>query len=154
MDLAQVELLKKQLAGTTIEVFIAEHSVLPSQELAPAISKAINECDLFVVLWSDNAQNSEWVSQEIGRADALGKNILPLVLTKGLKLPGFISRLKYISVYKDQDQSLSQAREIILNAYHSKANEIERAEQARKQKDKDALVVMGIGAFLLWASSK
>ena len=151
-DLVQVDLLKRQLADTLIEVFIAEHSVTPSQKLAPAISNAITECDIFIVIWSDNAKGSEWVPQEIGKADALGKIILPLILTEGMKLPGFISGLKYISVHKDQNQSLSQAREIILKAYHAKKAELERATQAKK--DKDALVVMGIGAFLLWTISK
>ena len=88
-DLKQVELLKNQLKGTSIEIFVAEHSISPSQELAPTISRSISDCDLFVVLWSKNAQDSEWVSQEIGKAHALNKTILPLVLNKGLKLPGY-----------------------------------------------------------------
>jgi len=152
-DLTQVELLKNQLVGTTIEVFIAEHSIQASQELAPTISKAIMECDLFVVLWSNNAKNSDWVSQEIGRADTLKKTILPLVLDDGLNLPGFISRLKYIPVYKDENTSLSQARKIIVNAYESK-KEQQKVAHEKKKKDSDTLVLMGIGAFLLWANSK
>ena len=152
-DLTQVELLKNQLVGTNIEVFIAEHSILASQELAPTISKAIMECDLFVVLWSNNAKNSDWVSQEIGRADTLNKTILPLVLDDDLNLPGFISRLKYIPVYKDENSSLSQARKIIVKAYESK-KEQQKVAQVKKKKDSDTLVLMGIGAFLLWANSK
>jgi hypothetical protein len=105
------------------------------------------------VLWSNNAKNSDWVSQEIGRADTLNKTILPLVLDNDLNLPGFISRLKYIPVYKDENSSLSQARKIIVKAYESK-KEQQKVAQEKKKKDSDTLVLMGIGAFLLWANSK
>ena len=153
LDIKHVELLKQQLAGTTIEVFIAEHSVKPSEDLAEKISSAIEACDLFVVLWSNNAEASGWVSQEVGRAGALKKIILPLVLTEGLSLPGFISNLKYIPVYKNPVASISQAREVILNSYNNKFNVLAQIE-AKKQKDKESLTLMGIGAFLLWAMSK
>lgn len=152
-DLKQVEMLRNQLKGTSIEIFIAEHSILPSQELAPTISKSISDCDLFVVLWSKNAEDSEWVSQEIGKAHALNKTILPLVLSKDLKLPGFISNLKYLSIYEKQQESLVTAQKVIINAYNSRKNQLAKAEAA-KQKDKDTLVVMGAGALLLWALSK
>lgn len=150
-DIDQVELLRQQLNGTPIDVFVAEHSVKPSEDLGEKISQAIEECDLFVVLWSKNAQDSGWVSQEIGRAGALKKTILPLVLTEGLALPGFISNIKYIPVYEDPDNATLQAREIIVNSYNKKVHAL--AEE-KKKKDNDGLALLGIGAFLLWAFSK
>ena len=151
-DLAQVELLRQQLQATPIEIFVAEHSVAPSQELAPTIANAIGTCDLFVLLWSSNAKESEWVSQEIGRASALGKPILPLVLSEGIALPGFIQGLKYLPIHSDPDGSLAAARTLILNEYHRKQQFL--ASQAKEKQDKDALALMGIGAFLLWVFSK
>jgi hypothetical protein len=151
-DLPQVELLRQQLKATPIEIFIAEHSVAPSQELAPTISNAIGACDLFVLLWSTNAKESEWVSQEIGRASALGKPILPLVLSEGIALPGFIQGLKYLPIHKDPSGSLSAARLLIHAEYQKKEQLL--ASQAKEKKDKEALALMGIGAFLLWAFSK
>lgn len=153
-DLPQVELLRQQLKDTPIEVFIAEHSVLPSEALAPKIAAAINGCDLFVLLWSPNSKTSDWVPQEIGRATALGKSILPLILSEGMHLPGFLQGLKYLSIYKDADLSLKKARELILEAYESKQDKEHKARQQKEQKDKDALALMGIGAFLLWAFNK
>lgn len=152
-DLPQVELLKQQLNETSIEVFVAEHSVQPSENLGQVISNAISDCDLFVVLWSNNAQGSDWVSQEIGRASALNKTILPLILHEDISLPGFISNLKYLPVYKAPEKSLSEARDIIVEKYNKKLFALKQVE-AQKQKDKEALFVMGVGAFLLWASSK
>lgn len=144
-DLDQVNLLRQQLVSTPVSIFVAEHSVLPSQELPKEISKAIQDCDLFVVLWSENARDSEWVSQEIGRASALQKTILPLVLTEGLNLPGFISSLKYIPVFREPNLALSQAREIAMSEYNKKLT------QQKEQEQKNTLVLMGVGALFLWA---
>lgn len=151
-DLTQVELLRQQLQGTPIEVFIAEHSVRPSEELAPRIATAISECDLFVLLWSESAKASEWVSQEIGRASALGKKILPLVLSESVSLPGFIQSLKYLAVHKDPAGSLQVARTMIFEEYHKKS--AQEAQAAKEKSEKDALALMGIGALLLWAFGK
>jgi hypothetical protein len=140
-DLEQVNLLRLQLANTPVTMFVAEHSVLPSHELPKEISNAIRD----VVLWSENARDSDWVSQEIGRASALQKLILPLILTEGLKLPGFISNLKYIPVYREPDLALAQAREVALLEYNKKAALLKEEEQ------KSTLFLMGIGALFLWA---
>ncbi len=147
-DLEHVDLLKQQLANTPISIFVAEHSVRPGNELSDVISEAIHQCDLFVLLWSNNAKDSEWVSQEIGRAHALQKKILPLMLTEGLSLPGFISGLKWLPVYSDSRLALEHAHQIVASEYQDKVN---LANLKKEQDQKDALVLMGIGAFLLWA---
>lgn len=90
------------------------------------------------------------MSQEIGRASALQKTILPLVLTEGLNLPGFISNLKYIAIFRDPDSALSQAREIAISEYNKKVF----IEQQKEQEQKNTLVLMGVGALFLWAISQ
>ena len=152
-DLSQVELLRQQLADSPIEVFVAEHSVKPSEDLGEKITHAIKDCDLFVVLWSSNAEDSKWVSQEIGHANARKKTILPLVLHEGITPPGFISNLKFLPIYQNPELAFKQAREIIINSYNKKAKALAEQE-AKKQKDKEVLFLIGAGAFLLWAFSK
>lgn len=149
-DLEHVDLLKQQLANTPVSIFIAEHSVKPGNELTSVISKAIQECDLFVLLWSSNAKASDWVSQEIGRADALSKKILPLMLTEGLSLPGFINGLKWLPVFSDPKLALEQARDTIASEYKNKMGVVLQKEQEQR----NALALMGIGALLLWAFSQ
>jgi len=151
-DLPQVELLRQQLKGTSIDVFVAEHSVRPSEELAPKIGAAIANCDLFVLLWSENAKASEWVPQEIGRATALGKQILPLVLSDTVALPGFIQSLKYLPVHNDPAGSFQAARTMILEEYEKKSAAI--AAAVKQKSEKDALTLVGIGVFLAWAFGK
>lgn len=152
-DLQQVKALEKQLSNTPINVFVAEHSILPSEELTSEISGAIKACDLFIVLWSKNAKDSDWVSQEIGKATALNKKILPLVLDQDLSLPGFVSGLKYLSVAKDPENSLCEATRIALIEYNKKLSGIENLK-AKKQKEKETLLKMGLGALFLWAISQ
>lgn len=147
-DLKNVAELQQSLIGTGVEVFVAEHSILPGQHLSEEISSAIAACDLFVLLWSSNAKTSEWVPQEIGKAHALNKQILPLVLTEGLDLPGFISDLKYIPMHSNSVSALEQARDIVLDGFRVKAAAME------KQKQNEALALLGLGAFLLWALSQ
>lgn len=147
-DLENVATLRQALVGTGVEVFVAEHSVEPSQSLSHTIARAIEACDLFVLIWSKNAKASDWVSQEIGKAHSLKKRILPLVLTDGLTLPGFIGDLKYLPVYKDPEASLNWAREFILRQFEAKQAVLAAAQQ---QKQNETLAVLGLGALLLWA---
>lgn len=149
-DIEHVDLLKQQLADTPVSIFIAEHSVKPGNELTSVISKAIQECDLFVLLWSSNAKDSDWVSQEIGRADALSKKILPLMLTDGLSLPGFINGLKWLPVFSAPKLALEEARDIIASEYKNKMG----VALQKEQEQKNALALMGFGALLLWAFSQ
>ncbi|MBN4081168.1 toll/interleukin-1 receptor domain-containing protein [Caldithrix abyssi] len=144
-DLKNVDMLRKQISDTQINVFIAEYSVEVSEELPSKIKSEIKKCDLFVLLWSENAKNSDWVSLEIGQAIALNKRILPLVLTRGLRLPAFINNLKYEPIYTNPKESMFKVREIILKQY-----EVKKGKFA-KQKKKDNLVLLGLGAFIFWA---
>ena len=151
-DLKNVSELQQSLAGTDVSVFIAEHSVKASDHLSERISAAISSCDLFVLLWSDNAKASEWVSQEIGKAHSLNKKILPLVLTEGLTLPGFIGGLKYLPVYQDPAGTIQKAQEIVLNGYREKMAAIQKATE--KQKQGEAITLIGLGMLFFWAISQ
>jgi len=68
-DLAQVNHIKTALRGLPdVKLFIAQYSLKRGQSLSIDVLKAINECDLFLLLWSKEAKNSEWVQMEIGAA--------------------------------------------------------------------------------------
>ena len=111
-DLDHVEALRAQLANTPLKLFVAEHSVIPGEDLSSKIKSSISTCDLFVLVWSKNAKESGWVSQEIGQASAFNKQILPLVLDEEHAPEGFVSNLKYIQAYKSISEALSEAKNI------------------------------------------
>lgn len=149
LDLAHVELLSAQLANTPLKLFIAEHSVSPGDLLSLKIKNAITSCDLFVVIWSKNAKESGWVSQEIGQAIAHQKSILPLVLDEEHPPTGFVSDLKYIPVYENIPLALEKAKGIAMNSYQNKAL---LAQQLQQKKESDNMVGLGVAALLLWAT--
>lgn len=144
-DLRNVTELQQSLVGTGVEVFVAEHSVLPSEHLSAKISSAIASCDLFVLLWSENAKASEWVSQEIGKAHSLNKQILPLVLTAGLDLPGFIRDLKYLPVFQNQQAAMVQAQDFIIKQFQAKQVAVRQQEE---EKTRNLLVLGGLALWL------
>ena len=116
--------------------------------MSAKISEAIAGCDLFVLLWSANAKASDWVPQEIGKAHSLGKTILPLVLDEGLSLPGFISDLKYLPVFRDSQTAMAKAQELVLKEFQAKQAAVRQQEQ---EKTKNLLV---LGGLVLWLFSQ
>ena len=126
-DLPVVEHVRSLLQHTSVEVFVAEYSVTPGQTLPAEIIAAIKSCNLFILLWSNNSKESEWVPQEIGIATSEKKPILPVVLHADISLPGFIKALKYLPAYKNPEGALSWLRENVF-------------EHAQKKEQTDGLV--------------
>ncbi len=60
------EMLKRAqgLRATGLETFIDVMDLRPGEVWNPKIFGAIDECDLFVVMWSQHAQRSKWVRKE------------------------------------------------------------------------------------------
>ena len=138
-DLAIVKELQRYLQDPSVEVFVAEYSVLPGDKLNDKIKKAIRACDHFVLLWSKNSKASEWVSQEIAIAHENDKDILPIVLDEGLHLPGFINDLKYLPAYTGLTASMQWAQKHLISS-------------ARKSENEKGLIILGLiaGAIVLF----
>lgn len=140
-DFPLVDYVRNLLQHSSVEVFVAEYSVAPGQSLPAEIITAIKDCNLLILLWSKNSKESEWVPQEIGIATSEKKPILPVVLHQNISLPGFISNLKYLPLYKNPDSALSWLRANVF-------------EQAQKKEQTDGLVWLGLGAAVIWLFSQ
>ncbi|HEC97193.1 MAG TPA: toll/interleukin-1 receptor domain-containing protein [Nitrospirae bacterium] len=140
-DINTVNRIKSMLQHSSIEVFVAEYSVNPGEPLPEKIIQAIKNCNLFILLWSSNSKESDWVPQEIGIAKSSDKAMLPVVLEPHLALPGFISNLKYLNAYQEPERSIEWLQ----------INVFKKAEEKTK---KDGLVWLGLGAAVLWLSSR
>jgi len=136
-DFPIVDHVQSLLASPEVDVFVADYSVSPSEPLGETILQALRSCDLFILLWSRNSKASEWVSQEIGVAIDQNKTILPIVLEDGLKLPGFISNLKYLPAYRKPEESYLWLKQNILS-------------HAQKQQQTKTLVIFGLAVAFLW----
>lgn len=113
-DFKTVKKFQSILEGTPdLKVFVAEDSVKVGERLTKKIQNAIENSHLFLLLWSKNSKESEWVSQEIGIAKQANKDILPILLDKNLKSPGFIGDLKYISGHKNLEETIKNVQKEI-----------------------------------------
>lgn len=135
-DFPQVQALRAWLQVPDVECFVSEYSATPGAPLAATIEAAIRDCDLFVLLWSKSAAQSEWVPQEIGIARASNRTILPFVLEDGLELPGFIKQLRYVPAYRNPQDALRWLREQVLT-------------QSMRHSQQQTLGIIALGALLL-----
>lgn len=140
-DINLAQELRVGMAAAGGEVFLAEYSLAPGQSLPAGIIRAIEACDLFLLLWSTNAKDSDWVPQEIGIAKAHGKSIMPVVLHEGIELGGFIKDLKYLQWYRDPKASVAWLREFVAKAKTRKDN-------------KEVATLLGVSAVILFAFAK
>ena len=133
-DMQRVEEVRTALQDMLVEVFVAEHSVEPGQHLLKQIAKAIKACQVFLLVWSENSQESQWVSNEVTLAISEGKFIIPIVLDPEATLPSVLADRKYLPAYRDPQQALKWLRTTIL-------------KRARERRDLDLAVTFGVVAL-------
>jgi hypothetical protein len=139
-DLTRATQVKQLLQGAGAQAFLAEYDISAGEELTKKIVTAIKACDLFVLLWSHHARNSEWVPQEIGVAKGHNKIIMPIVLHEGVEVPGFLRGIKYLPLYSDPRKVLTWLKRHV----STKVTERSQAE---------GLTVLGITGVMLWLFS-
>ena len=137
-DIPDVNALRTFLQFPDVDCFVSQYAIIPGVPITPTTKTAILECDLFVLLWSTNAMQSEWVSQEIGIAHGSNKLILPFVLEHGLALPGFIKDLRYVAAFQNPQQAMYSLRETVIRNSQMKQNQ-------------QALATLAFGGLLILA---
>ena len=135
-DLGTVTHIKNMLENPHIETFLAEDSVEPGESLVGKIYAAIKRTDLFLLLWSSNSQDSEWVKREIELARSENKTIVPIKLDDDSELPGMLSDTKYLPYHKEPEKVLDWIHSTVFSDAKSKAWE--------------PVIWLVIGAALLW----
>lgn len=140
-DLTRTKQVKQLLQAAGAQVFVAHYSVMPGVDLAKSIVAAIRDCDLFVLLWSHHARNSEWVPQEIGIAKGSDKSVIPVVLHASAVVPGFLRGLKYLPLFEDPKRNLAWLQKHV-------------ASQAVAKSKSEGVARFGIIGALLWLISQ
>ncbi len=135
-DIKIVNHVENILKSPDIELFVAEYSVEPGQDLDQTIIKNIQNCDMFLLLWSGNTMQSKYVEKELWMARGIKKKIVPLVLKRNLRLPDYIKNLKYISVYKNPAEHLKNLRNFVIS------------QAGKKSKNELGSVVLTLSALL------
>ena len=135
-DFEIVKHIKGMLSHPLIETFVAEHSVIPGESLAKTIYASIKRCVLFILIWSMNSEESEWVAREIELARSEDKVIVPIKLDENSKLPGILSDIKYLSFYQNPEKVINWIQSNVFGSAQAKSWE--------------PVIWLLIGAALFW----
>ena len=92
-----VSKIEELLYDYGIQVYIAERDIQLGKHLSEKVILNIESCDYFMLLYTDNVKNSQYVNQEIGywiKKKGFSQ-LIPLV-QKGLKPEAFLEGIEYI----------------------------------------------------------
>lgn len=71
--------LHDELSGRGFDVFLDTHDIRPGADFQEMLWHRLVDCDVMIVLDTQNYLDSKWTPQEVGRAQALGVQILRVV---------------------------------------------------------------------------
>jgi hypothetical protein len=92
-------LKEKGILSPHDEVVDSSAAMVPGSSLRRMLREAIESASKFVVVWSDEADTSDWVNYETGMAEALGKPILVVVPKgKASRVPGNLKDTQVIEI--------------------------------------------------------
>ena len=73
--------VRNAIAESGTNIWMAPNSIAPGEDYTDALSRALKNCDLVLLLLSPDSNASRYVHREIERAVSYGKRVVPLMLT-------------------------------------------------------------------------
>lgn len=95
-DLPLINQLANHLQVSGIECYVALWFREPGRDIGEKIRSAIQASDAVFGIWTKGGSQAQWVNQELGFAEALGKPIV-LLVEQGVRVKGFAQNREYIS---------------------------------------------------------
>lgn len=106
-DKAIMKYVKGRLESFNIDFWVDQDGIRAGQSFPSRISEAIKKCDTVIVLWSTNADQSEWVRKELDAAQAQHKRIIPCPLDD-TEIPALLTPLLFADFREDLDEGIEQ----------------------------------------------
>jgi TIR domain len=103
--------LRRALASTGIDAFVAHDQIEPTREWEDRLELALKTCDALVAILTPDFVKSKWCDQEVGYCIARGVLIIPLGL--GENPHGFIGKYQRMSAREDED-----AHDVAMRLFH------------------------------------
>lgn len=100
-----VSLVKYSIEVLDLDAYVEMYEEYYGEDAIELIQEAIEGCEYFFAILTEESVKSPWVNQEIGYACALEKNIVP-VRVGNVKVPGMIYGLKAIKSKPDDVEDL------------------------------------------------
>lgn len=108
VDKPFVKKLEAELSkDKSLKFWIDENEILAGDDIQKSISKTLSKSDYLLLVISEKSTKSSWVNFEVSQfmGFAEGKNIIPIVISKGQKfsepIDNLIRRLKYLDFSND-----------------------------------------------------
>jgi len=95
-DLPIIQQVSNQIQGAGVEAYVATWFREPGRDIGDKVRSAIRASDAVFGIWTKGGSEAQWVNQELGFAEGLGKTIVLLVET-GVRVKGFAQNREYIS---------------------------------------------------------
>lgn len=136
-DEAFARALHDDLSANGVSVFTAAVSLQPGQVWTDAIFENLRTSSWVIFLASRQACESPYVQQEIGRAMAASKNLVPVVWNMAPdELPGWVNRIQALDI---RDLTVGEIR----------ARVFQIADRIKADKRKGTLILAGLVGVLL-----
>ena len=114
--------IKEEFKDKDVDLYIAEDNPDPGIVLREKIKKAIERCDIFLLLVTKEGSRSRWVNSEIGIALEAKKRIIPMV-QEGAEVPSTILDLERINFEtEDTDGAIKSLHKFLLEFRNKKDN--------------------------------
>ncbi len=121
-----------------IQYWIASRDIVPGSSWPSSILKAIQKCDILLLIYSKNSSISPYVQNEVSSAFGLAKKIIPFMIDATPLNDEFefcISRIQQLRAYPNYKIQLKSLKEIILKHFHSHSqNELHIADKPMLRK--------------------
>lgn len=96
--------LADRLKAQDLSVWIDKREIEPADRIPEQVQKALVECDILILMWSQASSRSDWVKDEWNAALAYRKRTIPCVLDD-MTLPGRLEDVLYID-FRDREQGM------------------------------------------------
>lgn len=123
--------LHDELSGRGFDVFLDTHDIRPGADFQEMLWHRLVDCDVMIVLDTKSYLDSKWTPQEIGRAQALGVQILRVVWP-GHKGTAHLSLSDTIVLAKD-DLRRKQLSEAVVSEVARRAEALRSRSIATRQ---------------------
>jgi len=117
-DVGLVNQLKSTLEDMGLETWIDREKIRPGDHWQDAITKALNESEIFLLVCSKDSLQSEWVRAELIAAQNKNKTILPII-ADDTPLPFGLSNLQALRISGDPEKDKDMLQRQLLRVVPS-----------------------------------
>ena len=90
-----------------VRIFIAHEVRSPGMSIRQKVNLAIEQAQVFLLLWTHRSRTSEWVAYEIETALRMKKRVIP-VLVEDVELPDVLSDIEAVPLYRDSSRYMNE----------------------------------------------